>query len=62
MWCNWDKRTHTSKGSDRTTTNTTGQYGLTDEQVEEMLLASLTHAKDDIKMIACYRKLLEQLM
>ena len=31
MWCNWDKRTDTSKGSDRTTTNTTGQYGLTDE-------------------------------
>jgi molecular chaperone HscA len=28
------------------------QYGLTDEQVEEMLLASLTHAKDDIKMRA----------
>ena len=28
------------------------QYGLTDEQVEEMLLASLTHAKDDIKVRA----------
>jgi molecular chaperone HscA len=28
------------------------QYGLTDEQVEDMLLASLTHAKDDIKMRA----------
>ena len=28
------------------------QYGLTDEQVEEMLMASLTHAKDDIKMRA----------
>lgn len=28
------------------------QYGLTDEQVEAMLLASLTHAKDDIKMRA----------
>ena len=25
------------------------QYGLTDEQVEQMLLDSLTHAKDDIK-------------
>ncbi|MBC7555001.1 MAG: Fe-S protein assembly chaperone HscA, partial [Taibaiella sp.] len=25
------------------------QYGLTDEEVENMLLASLTHAKDDIK-------------
>ena len=24
------------------------QYGLTDQQVEEMLLASITHAKDDI--------------
>jgi molecular chaperone HscA len=28
------------------------QYGLTDEQVEEMLLASLTHAKDDIHIRA----------
>ncbi len=28
------------------------QYGLTDQQVEDMLLASLTHAKDDIKMRA----------
>jgi molecular chaperone HscA len=25
------------------------QYGLTDEEVEQMLLDSLTHAKDDIK-------------
>ena len=25
------------------------QYGLTDEEVEKMLLDSLTHAKDDIK-------------
>ncbi len=28
------------------------QYGLTDEQVEQMLLDSLTHAKDDIKIRA----------
>ena len=28
------------------------QYGLTDEQVENMLLDSLTHAKDDIKVRA----------
>lgn len=28
------------------------QYGLTDEDVENMLLASLTHAQDDIKMRA----------
>ena len=28
------------------------QYGLTDEQVEQMLLDSLTHAKDDIKVRA----------
>jgi molecular chaperone HscA len=28
------------------------QYGLTDEEVENMLMASLTHAKDDIKMRA----------
>jgi molecular chaperone HscA len=28
------------------------QYGLTDEEVEKMLLASLTHAKDDIKIRA----------
>ena len=28
------------------------QYGLTDEQVEAMLLASLTHARDDIKVRA----------
>ena len=28
------------------------QYGLTDEQVEKMLLDSLTHAKDDIKIRA----------
>ena len=28
------------------------QYGLTDEEVENMLLASLTHAKDDIKVRA----------
>jgi molecular chaperone HscA len=28
------------------------QYGLTDDEVEKMLLASITHAKDDIKMRA----------
>jgi molecular chaperone HscA len=28
------------------------QYGLTDEQVEQMLMESLTHAKDDIKIRA----------
>lgn len=28
------------------------QYGLTDEEVEQMLLASITHAKEDIKIRA----------